>query len=137
MTTTRHRIAMWAALLMLPVACAVLYTNDPADGGIYPPCPFRTITGFDCPGCGTGRALHAMLHGRLGVAVDLNVMTVLFLPVALYTGVSYVSKVLWDRPLPVPKLPPWTGWAVTATVLTFFVVRNLPFGPLQWMASYR
>ncbi|MEX2393382.1 MAG: DUF2752 domain-containing protein, partial [Actinomycetota bacterium] len=106
-------------------------------GGIYPPCPIKPHTRYDCPGCGTGRAMHALLHGRLGTAIDLNLVAVAFLPVALYAGASYTLKVLTGRSLPTPRLPTWTPWVVTALVGVWFVVRNLPFGPMQWMASYR
>jgi hypothetical protein len=128
---------MWLALLLLPVACAFLYLNDPADGGLYPPCPFKALTGLDCPGCGTTRAMHALLHGRVGTAFDLNVLAVLFLPVAVYSGAVYVARTLFDRTLPTPRIPSWAPWASAAVLGVWFVVRNLPFGPLQWLASSR
>lgn len=44
---------------------AVAYTFNP-DGGAfpYPRCLFRQLTGWQCPGCGSARALHALLHGH-------------------------------------------------------------------------
>src|SRR5690606_2629375 len=40
---------------------------DPATG-ILPSCPFYTLTHWYCPGCGSQRALHALLHGDPGTA---------------------------------------------------------------------
>lgn len=35
-------------------------------------CPFRTLTGLPCPGCGSKRAWTALMHGNLEGAVDAN-----------------------------------------------------------------
>ena len=37
--------------------------------GHYPTCPFLAITGWYCPGCGSLRAVHDLLHGDLAGAV--------------------------------------------------------------------
>lgn len=126
-----------AILVFVPIGCAVLYARDPADGGIYPACPFRAITGLDCPGCGTGRALHRLLHGRIDEAFTLNPLATLLLPVLAVALLASVWTKLTDRPLPRLRLPSWTGWAVAALFLAFWVVRNLPWEPIAWMASYR
>ena len=126
-----------ALLLCLPIGCVVLYARDPADGGIYPPCPFRAITGLDCPGCGTGRALHRVLHGRIDEAFVLNPFAMVALPVVAAALFLAAWRSLGGRRLPSVQFPPWTGWAVTAFVVAFWVLRNLPWGPVAWMASYR
>ncbi len=137
---TRLRVSLFtwrtAALALLPIGCVVLYARDPADGGIYPPCPFRTITGLDCPGCGTGRALHRVLHGRFDEAFGLNPFAMVVLPVLLVTFLAVVWTRLGGRPLPRVELPWWTGWSITALVLAFWVARNLPWAPVAWMSSY-
>jgi hypothetical protein len=66
---TRPRLAF--ALLAL-AAAAVLFLFDPATAGFYPPCLFRTLFGLPCPGCGSLRALHQLLHGNLASAWALN-----------------------------------------------------------------
>lgn len=125
------------ALGALPFACLALYLDDPATGGLYPSCPFRASTGLDCPGCGTGRALHQVLHGRFGDAFSLNPLAVLMLPVLLYATTWTASVALRGQPLPVPTLPRWAPWVLLAAVLVFAVLRNLPVDAVAWMASYR
>ena len=39
---------------------------------LLPACPFRTVTGIRCPGCGTTRSFIAMGHGRLAEAWRYN-----------------------------------------------------------------
>src|SRR5262249_135174 len=35
-------------------------------------CPFRRLTGLDCPGCGMGRALARLAQGNLREAIELH-----------------------------------------------------------------
>lgn len=66
---------------------AVLFVWDPAQHDFYPRCVFRALTGWECPGCGGLRAVHALLHGDLATAwrwhpllVGALGLTPLFLP---------------------------------------------------------
>src|SRR5438477_6152583 len=73
------RIIAGAAAL---AGCALLYVRNPADGAPFPPCPFRAVTGLDCPFCGTGRALHQLFHAHVRQAFGLNPLMMLMLPAA-------------------------------------------------------
>lgn len=52
----------------------VVYAVDPSGAWWMPKCPFHAITGLDCPSCGTTRALHHILHGRLSAGLACNPM---------------------------------------------------------------
>lgn len=66
----RH-IKLLAALAL--ITCAVLlYCVNPVGHTFAPKCAFKLITGYDCPGCGAQRAIHALLHGRLSKALSYN-----------------------------------------------------------------
>ncbi len=65
----------------------VLFFFDPATAGFYPPCLFKTVLGMGCPGCGSLRAVHQMLHGHLAAAWELNPPVVVALPLAGLAGV--------------------------------------------------
>ncbi|MGA8200207.1 MAG: DUF2752 domain-containing protein, partial [Candidatus Sulfotelmatobacter sp.] len=72
---------------MVAVAAAATVTLDffdPATSGLFPPCPLHYLTGWYCPGCGSLRALHQLLHGNLSAAWALNPLTVLLLPFLVY-----------------------------------------------------
>ena len=47
------------------VALLLLFFFNPETTPIYPRCPSRLLTGYQCAGCGSLRATHALLHGRL------------------------------------------------------------------------
>ncbi len=48
------------------------------------PCPWRTLTGLDCPFCGATRAAASLAHGDVIGALDHNALFVLvILPLAV------------------------------------------------------
>lgn len=48
---------------------------------------FKVLTSFDCPGCGSQRALHAALHGDLSAAWQFNPAIFFALPLILIYSV--------------------------------------------------
>lgn len=108
-------------------AVATVAVVDPNEAGHYPTCPFLATTGLFCPGCGTLRAVHALTRGDLATAVDLNVLTVVLLPVLAVGWLLWLAHTLGHRPT-APDLPPWAGSAIAVLVPVFVVVRNLPVG---------
>ena len=60
------------------------YLYDPNDSLFFPKCPFKLLTGWDCPSCGGQRAMHAALHGHLAEAVMLNPFFLLAIPVLVF-----------------------------------------------------
>src|SRR4051794_13613765 len=78
----RLRLALAAALL-LPPGAVLLYAVPPTPDSFYPRCPFHLLTGLHCPGCGSTRCLHALLHGRLLDALHCNALAILALPLLL------------------------------------------------------
>jgi hypothetical protein len=52
------------------------------------PCPFKTITGIDCPGCGFQRSLIALIEGNLAKSWLLYPPTIPLLVLALFMGLS-------------------------------------------------
>jgi hypothetical protein len=59
--------------LALLIAGLVAFALMPALPHV-PLCFYHAITGSDCPGCGTTRAVFAILHGRFAAAADFNLL---------------------------------------------------------------
>ena len=105
---------------------AVAYTGliDPhRPGSPFLPCPFRVVTGWNCPACGGLRMVHDLLHGDLASAVTDNVFLLVGLPLLA----------LWillrrRQGRPVFTLPSIVVIAVTTIAWT--VARNAPGFPL-------
>jgi hypothetical protein len=115
-----------AALAAVAAGTAVLFLFDPARYPIYPQCPLHKLTGWWCPGCGTLRAAHQLVHGHWAAAWRLNPLTVSLLPVALWLGLREVVWQFSGRRWPGLVTRPIFGWALMAAMLLFGIVRNLP-----------
>lgn len=76
----RHLVAgaIVAAVGLLLTAAYWLF--DPSRF-IFPRCPVYVITGWQCPGCGSQRALHALLHGDVASAWHYNAFLLCMAPV--------------------------------------------------------
>jgi hypothetical protein len=116
------------------VATLMLDFFDPATSGLFPPCPLRYLTGWYCPGCGSLRALHQLLHGNLGDAWALNPLTVILLPFLAYGIASYAVFEIRGRHLPRFFLPAVSIRALCAVIILFGIARNIPFHPFDLLA---
>ena len=128
-----HR--MLTATFLLGVAGIILLrVFDPATSGVFPPCPVRYLTGLYCPGCGSLRAMHALLHGELGRAWAMNPLMIVMLPFILYGLVSAALLELRGRGLPEVMLPANCIRAFCVVVVLYAVARNLPLYPFDLLA---
>ena len=119
-----------ATLSMLVTAIGViLFCADPfAADSLLPPCLFHAVAGLYCPGCGVTRALHALLHGDVVLALAMNPLAIVAIPA--------VPVMLWNASRP------GTAWMATVSdarlwlplVVAFSVLRNLPWEPFVWLA---
>ena len=104
---------------------------DPTNAGFFPVCPLYALTGLACPGCGLTRGFHALFHGDILTALDYNA----YLPVfAVMLGAGFLSMVYFavkGRGLPFSLYFPNALWVALVLMLTFGVVRNLPWYPFS------
>lgn len=115
-------------------AGAVLALADPAKSSLLPPCPFQTVTGLYCPGCGTLRGLHQLLTGDPMGAVGYNPLMVATLVILVGLLLASWARVLGIVKRPAPPLPVAVPWIVFAVVVTFGVLRNIPVEPFSALA---
>jgi hypothetical protein len=123
-----------AMLTALAVAAVMLRVFDPATSGIFPPCPVRYLTGWYCPGCGSLRAIHELLHGNLRAAWAMNPLTVVLLPFLTYGLASSAFFEIRGRGLPQPFLRAVWIRALCAAIILFGIARNLSLHPFDLLA---
>ena len=78
-----YRISL--ALLPIMLGLSLLYQAGifiPTK--IFPPCMFHALTGFSCPGCGSTRAVSALLRGDL--LTSLKLQLAIFYCALVYTA---------------------------------------------------
>lgn len=124
-----------AALFTAVTAAGVmLRLFDPATSGLFPPCPLRYLTGWYCPGCGSLRAIHQLLHGSLRAAWAMNPLTVVLLPFLTYGLASAALFEVRGRALPQPFLRAVWIRVLCAAMILFGIARNLPMHPFDLLA---
>lgn len=112
---SKEDLITYAALGAAGLAALVLlYFDNPSDKGtIFPPCPTNYISDIYCPGCGSLRAMHALVHGNFAEAASQNILTLIFLPIL-------VLMVLFPKAFAHRLFPP----AVLAVITIFTILRN-------------
>ncbi len=131
-TVTSERAALMP--LAAPIACgccllagaAYVAADNPSDGGVFLPCPFRTLTGLWCPGCGLTRATHHLFRGDVMQALRYNVFVVVILLGLSATWLAWLLQ-RTGRSINVNRwFPVWAQILAGAALLAFAAIRNLP-----------
>lgn len=126
-------------IALISVICGgffiVYFFYNPSHSSFFLPCPFHSITGLYCPGCGSQRAIHLLLHGDIAGAFRFNPLMVLTLPILIYGlgitvanwvfGTHYRFKLFYSKLF----IYGYFGLAVL-----YWIVRNLSFYPFNLLA---
>lgn len=70
----------------------IYYFFDPAGNSIFPKCPFYWLTGLKCPGCGSQRAIHSLLHLDFESSIKYNTLLVFSLPIIIILGYAELKR---------------------------------------------
>ena len=124
MERCKNNTLLVAGILVAVLVGALYFRFDPASCP-FPRCPFLTLTGLKCPGCGSQRALHHLLHGEVLAAGNSNFLFVLALPYVLFGLALEYSA--WGRKQYALRRR-WYGYRasllVFAIVSLFWIARN-------------
>ncbi len=130
----RGNIVVVGMILSSLTGLVLLRFYDPAHSVIFPPCPVRYFTGLYCPGCGSLRALHALLHGDLRQAWTMNPLAVILLPFIAYgLGKELHAQITGRRPAGT-VLPARFIQALCVVIVLFGILRNFPLYPFNLLA---
>jgi Protein of unknown function (DUF2752) len=119
-------VAIW---ILLALGAIYVFFYEPGKTGFFPPCPFRLLTGLQCPGCGVTRALHQIVHGNFVAAFMLNPLFLISIPFILIAFLRYSIIVLNGGVPRKNALPQNYIYAIFFVVLSFWIFRNTPFYP--------
>lgn len=119
----KRRLWVWLVLAGVMALVAVYAVVDPT-APFMPRCVFRTLTGWECPGCGSQRFLHALLDGHPLQAVRYNY----FLPL----GFAMIGVVCWLEATRTRHPDRYRRWMrprnlylVLAIICLWWLLRNL------------
>ena len=127
-----NRFLRISILLVAAGALLLLYFFVEPKNGILPKCFFHELTGLYCPGCGVQRSFHALLNGHILIAIDYNLLFILFLPLIIY----FILAFTWGKKLSASSFiyKPVFSFTVVIVVISFWALRNIPIMPFLWLA---
>lgn len=111
-------------------ALVMLYFFAPTDYPFYPRCFLHSVTGLSCPGCGSLRAVHHLLHGEVAAAFRLNPLLLLSLPIVACALLAQVVRFRTGRILFASFQRPVWIWLLLGIILAFGILRNVPMRSL-------
>lgn len=95
--TIPRKIIYALALILIFWGIVIFYKYNPANTSFFPKCPFYLLTGYKCPGCGSQRALHYLLHFRIGMAMSYNALFVLSIPLVSFLFIAEAVKTKYSK----------------------------------------
>lgn len=117
------------AIILITTALILIgfYFFNPAKVDFYPKCPFKTITGYDCPGCGSQQAIHNLLNIEILEAIKSNLLLVLAIIFSIPFVVINIYKNPDKRILALKKLmySNTTLLIILIIIIVFWIVRNI------------
>lgn len=119
----RPRAAVGSAVLLAGALGYVGLVDPHNTNSVYPLCPFKLLTGWNCPFCGGLRMAHDLLHGELAASINDNIFLLVGIP--MLAGWVLIRRRYGTSALPTPTL-----LTVAAAAMVWTVLRNLPGFPL-------
>ncbi|MCB0464112.1 MAG: DUF2752 domain-containing protein [Aequorivita sp.] len=113
----------------------IFFSYNPSENSFFIPCPFHYITGLFCPGCGSQRAIHLLLHGDILGAFRFNPLMVLTLPILIYSlGITLVNWIFGTKYRFILFYSNFFIFGYFGIAIIYWVLRNLPFFPFNLLA---
>lgn len=121
--TRRVIITIIVCAIVLAFALTYLFF-DPAGYDIFPKCQFLLAIGYKCPGCGSQRAIHALLNGDFIAAVKFNAIFIISLPIICIYAYGEVMKKNHTKFFRVINSK-WAIYSLLFMYLAWWVLRNV------------
>ncbi len=113
-------VVLIAILFLVILYCAF----DPSQAAFFPKCIFHQLTGLQCPGCGSQRAINQLLQLDIAAAMRYNAFMVLCIPLL---GFLLFAEVFAERFPRIHKAAHNTyfSWSILVALLFWWILRNI------------
>ena len=126
-------IIIFGVLVFFGILVLYIFWN-PSNSSIFPKCPFYSITGIYCPGCGSQRAAHQILNGNIIEGVRHNYLIALLGLVLLYQAFIYLMNNILKKNIPNLLHNSKVTLGILIVILLFWILRNLHMFPFTELA---
>ena len=126
-------IIIFGVLVFFGILVLYIFWN-PSNSSIFPKCPFYSITGIYCPGCGSQRAAHQILNGNIIEGVRHNYLIALLGLVLLYQAFIYLMNNILKKNIPNLLHNSKVTLGILIVIILFWILRNLHMFPFTELA---
>jgi hypothetical protein len=131
---TEARLVSVFIILVAFISALFVFFIPPGEGSLYPPCMFHLLTGLYCAGCGSTRAIHYFLHGRIVKAFSYNPLVVILLVPLGFFVLNHLRFVLWGKKWRIPEIKTKYIWLLIIIIFLYWILRNIPHYPFTLLA---
>ncbi len=118
----------WSIIFIGLITLAFIYkVYNPLENAYFPKCPFKELTSYKCPGCGSQRAIHYLLNFDISNAVKQNILLIISIPYLLLGFVFDIKKNLTYRMLKWRKIlfGKRAIFAILFIIISYWIIRNI------------
>lgn len=111
-------------VIIFIILCLIFlyFSFNPEEYGFFPKCPIYSLTGYQCPGCGSQRSIHYLLNFKIFSALQQNFLVPFFI---LYIFLLMISKWL-DLKFQAFLENQYMLYIILIIIITYLVLRNMP-----------
>ncbi|MCX7550423.1 DUF2752 domain-containing protein [Xanthomarina sp. F2636L] len=132
---SKHKKLLFFLALLAGIGVITLfYFWNPANNIIFPKCLFYSATNLYCPGCGSQRAIHQILHGQIMAGLKYNYLIGFLVLVLGYQLYVYISQEQFNKNTKNILHKPMATKFILILVIFFWILRNIPFYPFNTLA---
>jgi magnesium-transporting ATPase (P-type) len=134
----RYRIIIKICSILILGGAFVYYffLNNPTDKGtVFLRCPSNYLFGIFCPGCGSQRAIHQLLHFNLVEAIRYNALLVITFPFLIYITLIWLYNFVFEKHVRIKLF--YNNkfvWTLFIVIILYGVIRNISVYPFTLLA---
>lgn len=119
---------------MLFGALSLYFFWNPSENSFFPKCPFYTLTGIYCAGCGSQRAIHQIMNGQIITGIRHNYLLIVVIGVLSYKTLLYILNKIYNKSHFDIFHKPIATKIILIIVLLFWTLRNIKIFPFTELA---
>lgn len=109
----------------MATAAFLYFTYNPLEYAWFPKCAFYQLTGLECPGCGSQRAIHAILNGNILEGLRTNPFIIISIPYGFLLIMILIFKTPFTEKLRTKLLNYKVLYIYCTIFIGWWIIRNL------------
>ena len=116
-------------MIVLLGVLSFYFLFNPSEYSFFPKCPFHSITGLYCPGCGSQRAIHEILHLNILEGLKHNFLIIILIFILGYPFVLNLLTKAYNKNFNNILHNPKTTYTILVLVILYWILRNIDIYP--------